>query len=599
MRREGHTGFLQELKRASTEMPDQPDQKEKKRQDVIERRYDELLAERERLRQAIDTYPKRIYQAAFFEDGVESRRITESWKTRLRAETQFLDATDTLGIELFVPDLSDQPGYPGTTIEFNPEKMGVDNFITARQVGGLAHFGSRIEIGVQPISLDDQLLTFIQNEKLGSLEEVFVHEMIHTYHFNQSAQAGISPVLTEAQAYFSGLLYNSDSFNVVDIGNVLTRDARDGGLYDFDKNLTRQGLELITELYALGKTDKEIADMIAHADSSDEAAAIEELRTIADDLKDELGLDLLDRQAIGDIYRLHSSNERMKALLILNQTIEQFYTKESLIEMVRKLMRERAGSFGNFILDGKTHQVNLWTEVGIIPDDVHFPYDPGGERHGIGIGRYPKEGSDNEAEYEFTMLHIVATDDHREAGRMTEAETQTALASIRRLHNVLIDESKASIIRVISSIKEGMNSQLVREVIDALLPDSEDKKDYIDTFFKKELPFIEAACDKIKEFDREFIWYASKNSVDVINMRDRKDIKNFLEDDDGPMTLKGQEKILPRFRELVADIDRMIDLLNVRQIDPHHEIISWRDKIDTLLKQRDDNLTELRGLLSN
>lgn len=121
-----------------TSFPDpeerKPHEKESERGIVkgIGKRYDVLLAERERLREELKRYNcpgyARVLSPDFLSDS-ELQEILSSWKEKARKETDFFAPLDSLGIEIFAEDLDQQSNFHEEDIVFGSTEIRRDNLL--------------------------------------------------------------------------------------------------------------------------------------------------------------------------------------------------------------------------------------------------------------------------------------------------------------------------------------------------------------------------------------------------------------------------------------------------------------------------------------
>lgn len=367
--------------------------KETESADVIADRYDELLRERSDIEGELNAFEIRFYDVIFhkeFVDDATFKKILDEWLMLTGEQTTLFAGLDRLGIKIFTDDLDHQEAFPEERITFGSKKIHLQNLRDLQHVGGTAAIYSPvIEIASAKPDVRSQLANIFQYAKLHPSVATLVHELVHRYHANINSDK--DSVLSEAQAYFSGIL--SGEWNMVDIGKALT-SADDISLYKFDEKKTLTALQNITELYALGKSDDEIGKLIAHAtydwDTNEFAPLADTLRR----LKKKYAIDEIDAQSLTDIYRIHTENQLRRAKLILLQTMDRFFSREDLMELKRQEMRRVIATPPPFDMNGVRVTHEKFLQSVICPGDSAFPYDPSGKRTGIVFGMYPQEHSE-------------------------------------------------------------------------------------------------------------------------------------------------------------------------------------------------------------
>lgn len=313
--REGQRQLIdKEEKRDSKLTPQQRENQDAFRKKVA-KRYDELLQERADLQTKLEQYDSSLNQGLFLEGMLsdsEVKLIVAKWLRAVREQTEFLKPLDELGIKIFTDNLADQPGFPNIKIVFSSTELTEKNNNTE----GLASI-NEINLTLQKPSLRHQLFDFLTTGKLNYETDALIHELIHQYH---GPEAWYEPEPTEAQAYWSGIL--SGDFSFVNTLKKLVEPRMKGGLYQFDMETISRILMGIATLNGLGKSEKEIADLVRITRHDYETNKFSPLEDELDKIMEANGLDEIDTQTAHDIYRLHTTNQRLKARLLLNKVIQ-------------------------------------------------------------------------------------------------------------------------------------------------------------------------------------------------------------------------------------------------------------------------------------
>ncbi|MFH0800114.1 MAG: GNAT family N-acetyltransferase, partial [Pseudomonadota bacterium] len=379
----------------------------------LDDRYEKLLGERERLLDALGRYDVRLYDAVFLGDEERTESIAQRWLERARRETGFLAETDRSGIELFGKDMGSQSMLPHRRIEFSSPELRRQQIQDLRPVGGTAGLSNVRIVHEQP-TLSGRLLHFLVFGKLDNITVTVLHELIHIMQHQAYAE---DKLLKEAQAYLS-CFFADGSF--VGIIKDLVRPPEEKGLYHFEHSAARRAVLGIATLYGLGKSWAEIVGLM----SNDEPLSALDAMLEAELHKG--GFDGLDEQALRDIFSLQMRNERMKARLLLFQTIDDMYPAEARKKM--KLEIIRGGVLRPiFYADHTGPRSN---EAGVIaPCDEDFPYDPSGRRAGIIFGWFLIDG-----QWQFRFGRYEANGSHSRVALADTPEEESCLKDKIRAH---------------------------------------------------------------------------------------------------------------------------------------------------------------------
>jgi hypothetical protein len=364
----------------------------------IGKKYDTLLAERGKLLKELSEFNIRdyyIFEEERFRQLEEKYKLRDKWLKSVRQETDFLDITDRLGIEIFKDDLDVQPNFPNFKIIFGSKEIHEENIKEDKNIAGWAGRGTGpVSIGHFQSGLAHQMGNFLKEGRLLENVNTLVHELVHKYHTMH--QYEINSYLTEAQAYFSGIL--SSTIGSVDVIGQLIQPIEEKGSYGFEKDPAIEAALTVSGLYALGVPANEIGDMIKKSEETDR----EEIKRLTKEkkhgnffaitdyfnkLKKKYKINDIEQQALVDIYRLHASNQRLKAQLLLFQTIEKNVPLSERVptqEMVSSTI-----ATPDYKIKGKKINAFGLKQFVYYPNNKEFPYNSKGERHGIIFGFFP------------------------------------------------------------------------------------------------------------------------------------------------------------------------------------------------------------------
>ncbi len=356
-------------------------------QEMIGARYDSLLAERDQLDGELAKYDRRYYDIIFSDselaDDSKVAELVKIWLERADEQTEFLHSLKRLGIQIFKDDLENQPGFPDTTISFNTDESIRQGFRC--NAGGLASVSEPIiNIPYKKPDLRTQVHNFLATGNIDGVSLVLVHELTHRYHIRESRFL-ISSLLSEAQAYYSSIISKGTQFSPTSIIGTLIKPKYEEG-YGFDSDSTIDALRTVAQLYGLGKDDRDVADLIASS------RGLKPEDRLTDTLKkeaSEYNLDEIDLQALNDIHRLHLNNQRLKAQLILYQTLSEHYSLDEL--KARKLASLKKGIFFPVYKKGGENPAERLCQNWVLPVNDEYPYDFEGKRTGVIFGIFENE----------------------------------------------------------------------------------------------------------------------------------------------------------------------------------------------------------------
>lgn len=361
-------------------------------QEMLGERYDELLAEKQWLNDQLASFDFRDYGAIGDPDLVDNKTLEEinaAWKEKVRRETSFLKPLDDLKINIFCDDLENQPGFPDEKINFSSKKIHRDQIVKLKAIGGSAGVHEpRIEIGTAKLPLRHQLALFLHHGTLDPTVSILVHELIHRHHSRSNANT--DNVLTEAQAYFSGIFEAGPHFSITKIAKTLT-EFQDGSraLYGFNAHQVIEALRAIAILYGLGMSYDDVSALVINSHYDPQDKIFRPLNDVVKKTLKKFNLDDIDAQALDDLYRLFVNNQRQRAKLLLFQTIAERYPIEELRALSAKKIRERIFTPTYYDADGKPRLPdNQLGQMVVCPCDSQFPYDPNNKRSGVVFGLF-------------------------------------------------------------------------------------------------------------------------------------------------------------------------------------------------------------------
>lgn len=357
-----------------------------------------LHAEQKRLDGDISKYDYRDFQILLNPEDVSDsifEHITARWLEQVRATTDYLKPLDSLGIEVFKEQLECQPAFPDHSITFASKTVEQKTLVDASRVAGLAdRLSPAIEIKSPKPRLREQIFYLISQGHVGESVGTMVHELIHQHHFQTNAQ--IDGILTEAQAYFSGIYGNPKNFDVKKIAEVLTRksDEKQAALYEFDSKKTERVLEQVAALYGAGYSYAEVSEILTASSYDLATGCFQPLTTEVERFKSVQNLNESDTEKLHEIYQVHAYNENARARLSLFQTIEKIIPLEKLRELRLEKLRGKLLK-PSFFKDGKLFLYSdQFHQRVVCPIDTKYPYDPDGKRTGIAFGFFEVEGQE-------------------------------------------------------------------------------------------------------------------------------------------------------------------------------------------------------------
>ncbi|MFZ5365272.1 MAG: hypothetical protein ACOZBH_03735 [Patescibacteria group bacterium] len=483
-----------------------------RKREKLDRRYDHLLAERDGLYKELEKYSVRDYQI-IFNPGIisekEFRELTDDWIKKTREQTEFFSILDRLGIEIFTDDLDKQPGFKDVNIVFDSKEIEEKMIVDLQEYGGYTRRDvPRIDIALPKPNLLEQMHRFYSEGTLPDAVLILIHELIHRYHFRENMNTEV--ILTEAQAYASGLLDSGTQFSLISIASALALPEKEKGLYQFDVDKIIEALRTIIGLSSLGKKQDEIAELVATSRFDYKKKMFIPLTEEYLKLKEKYKLDENDLQALDDIYRLHVNNQRLKARLALFQTLSEKYSKEELVEVKKTIIKKIIARPDYYVAGKKVPALDMMQRW-VCPLTSDFPYEPDGKRTGIIFGLFGDISKS--PHFEIGRLEAEGRDSKLELAQ-TDEEVNKYLDLLSKYFKNISFEQKDLLFReyVANGIyyePKGIASQIIK-----ILFNQEEKKSFILGLtppFMEKIKIVEIELDKMNEFFNSHGYIQKKN----------------------------------------------------------------------------------------
>lgn len=365
-----------------------------KKESFLEKRHVELSRERRKLEQALKEYNYDDIVPLFRKDALNEKMlasVVHEWRMRVGIYTELFDHLDTIGINIFTDALNRQSGFPGVTINFSSTEIAKRRAAGESTLSGLSYRDQpRIEIADPMPNLREQLNAMLKNGKIHPAVSVLIHELIHQFHRRHSINTSghpsdeTDPALTEAQAYGSGILELGKDFSLVSAGEILGKPKEKGGLYAYDHGKVARALMVVSRLSALEIGGDKIGQSIAQSSWDDDQKRFVPMEDSADAIFESYGLTDADLGALDDLYRMRVANQRLRARLILYETIYKMMPPETILEAQNRLLRSQ-------IHLPRYPDKNSAYQFLITPVNNEFPYDPRGKKTGIIFGRFQEK----------------------------------------------------------------------------------------------------------------------------------------------------------------------------------------------------------------
>jgi hypothetical protein len=491
---------LPEMHQPNPETP--KDEKESVFERRLGERYDELLAERKDILAELGKYKVRDFDVVTRPDVVDDEKftaITNNWIAAIKSKTALLQPLDRLGIDIFVDDLTKQPGFTDHQIFFGDEEIKRERIVNLREIGGLAYRGSNtVKIGEHHPNMRVRVSEFLWKGQLSQGVQVLIHELIHRYHLRQNSY--LDGILTEAQAYFSGLLTVGEDFSLRRTADVLTRPKSEGGLYEYDTDKVIAVMSALAELYGLGKSEDEIGDLLARSKFNRKTGTYEPLHTELLETRLAEGAESdEDSMALYDIYRLHTTNQRLKARLELFKTIEKHYSLVQLREMKLDRLRHIV-AYPTYNIDGRPVPTDDLMQSVVCPIDDEFPYDFDGLRTGIIFGFFPTEGKEKQ-KFGLGRWEAEGYDGRVDLAEDAKQRNQL-LTSLAAAAQNIAPEHKLELIYRFMCTKLLDDNETARQIIAALNESETDRQSVTDWLAESNLAVSIMMCGEVSRMIR-------------------------------------------------------------------------------------------------
>ncbi|MBI3632529.1 MAG: hypothetical protein HY225_03710 [Candidatus Vogelbacteria bacterium] len=355
---------------------------------IIDRQTEALIEEMESLEVKLDKFDRNhrlydIFSFPGFMSDEDFKIFVEKWKDQVRKKTNLLTPLDELGIRVFCDDLENQPAFPGIKIEFESEEILERNVRNLESIVGLAYGSKEVKINGQKMPVRIQMHYFLRTGEIDPLSSTVIHELVHQKHFFMNK--GVSPMLTEVQAHYSSILESGDLFAPSQIMEILT-DKK--GSYKFKKKSVRGAVDAVTVLLGLGFDYHHVAQIISKSDYDYKARKYLPLESEAEKILESNKLDSLDEFALDLLYRMYVTNQRLKARILLYESIEEEFSLEKLRTAKMASLRGKiVASTFQYDYNGKPKDKNFELgQRGLCPMNKEFPYDITGLRTSIQFG---------------------------------------------------------------------------------------------------------------------------------------------------------------------------------------------------------------------
>lgn len=451
----------------------EPPPEEIDHQVALGRRYDELLAEKEKIQVDLKQFDARdfsIQDEHLYPDQI-IKEITDKWLELVRKETQFLQPLDDLGIIIFTDDLEYQPGFPKEEIVFNSPEVRRREIVELQATHGHAYADQPlIEINNPKPSLREQIFSFLRRGVVDNETAALIHELIHRAHLDENPKTDI--LLSEVQAHFSGIFYSGSHFSITEIAKSLSQPKDKGGTYRYNLDQTLEAVTALATLYGLGMNNDEINTLVIQSEYSEEEKKFIPLSEVVDRALKNSGLTEIDAQALDDLYRLRFNNERQKAQLLLLQTVSERFTLEER-RQAHVLAIRRSIAYPTYYKEGKPWAPEgEWPQNAVCPVDKDFPYNPDGKRSAVVFGFFPTERhSDRPPTFNIGRWEAEGTTASTTLAQ-TPAEIEKYLGVLRQQAPIIDLDQKAMIF---SDYAERNHTAfpLIKPVLDALISKGE------------------------------------------------------------------------------------------------------------------------------
>ncbi|GEM_PF-6460741 len=362
---------------------------------MIDKHFDRVLEETDALEEKLSKFDIRLYDTATIEQVVDDPALKElvgKWLGRVRSETKLLEPFDAMGIKIFCQHLDNQPAFPEVDMRFLSKKTHESRVRDLSDVGGYAFNASKtIEVHNAKPTLRHQIGYFLAHGTLDSTSSVVVHELMHINHY-RAQEKEIDDVLTEAQAYLSSIIERGGSFDPHEIIMTLTKPEEDGGDYGFPLEKVLPAVQAIATLYSLGMKYDEVEKLVVESEYDEKLQRYHPLGTVAAQELKKRGLDGFDQKALEYCYRLFVTNQRLKAQLLLYQTIQDSYSVQELRQGKNNYAKHEVLRINDQFDERGQPMKPLRRDViqnVVCPGNEEFPYDILGKRTGIIFGLVP------------------------------------------------------------------------------------------------------------------------------------------------------------------------------------------------------------------
>lgn len=327
---------------------------------------EQLFEEKIKLEQSSHFYKSIVAEIIDNKEGKglsdeELKTVFDRVISRLRSETDIMQAYDKEGIDIFAEDLRDQPNFPELdAIKFSTspallskEKrqllrkaktpgdistlIAEDGIVCDDMVdlkyhqqnmdkhagGQYSHRDTnrRVYVLDEEPTLESRLNVFLKTGGVSGATSTLVHEIRHHVQdvsgVSSNSGDGIS-ALKEAQSYVQHSLSNFSERMLA----VFQTLSRKGGLYEVDPNNAIQAVEFVERLNAMGVGQTEIAQLITKVDCDPETGAYLNLDLLMKEKLKERNIGEADVDVLQDVSRVL---RRVKQLRVQDMARQELF----------------------------------------------------------------------------------------------------------------------------------------------------------------------------------------------------------------------------------------------------------------------------------
>jgi hypothetical protein len=264
-----------------------------------------------------------VYDQGLLEYTGNDVESVRAWTERMRAETDLLKSADSLGLDMFVDDVTAQPRF-AVPVDIAYEEGGGRQAGHSQNVVGYAEVvGTRLRLAGAAPTRYQQVADFVATGQLNYQVAKLHHELIHKYHFAIAADpTQVETLVTESHAYSNGIV------EPMSLGTVDETVAHIHKAYGLNPDRIRSVTEDILFLQGVGMDPAEIGRIIAGINPAIESSWWMREKVVQPYMEQQ-GISEAEKKQMIELYLLKVEKDMLRArTMFFDVAVEQLSPEE-------------------------------------------------------------------------------------------------------------------------------------------------------------------------------------------------------------------------------------------------------------------------------